>query len=1824
MPPTLPTSSRATRSRFSSPLQSIGAAGTAEAASTSGGGSASTRNGGSTSTSRSNGTSGHTGIGGSNAQRAMMARWLEPPVQSKTSFEEAGFQRHGVFEGMAPLGTLPKAVNVAKRISGLPEEKQYREGSPSNSRQTAKQQPKKKELHNNQDRQGSQELQPQDGANGEDHGNDGPAAHTVVEEQEDQEEQQEQAEEQPVPPSQTKKIILKRPGAAKHRPTRIIVGPRRSTHADAEAGEDESAEEENASSTANAKSGAGKTRIAKKESLPTTPTTPNTPTTPSTRRSIIFRPAPEKSQKQTRATRQKPGPQPESSLAKEDEADDADHSDQEAGKDLTDVVATKPTSQERAADETVELEVEQPVLEKPKPVKRPVGRPKSRRSLAAETRALKEKEQAQPEAAAEAGAEVDTKAPATPAPEVTEQLGDAYDTEQEGEVLDSDGDSFDSKAEDNDGYGGKTNVFDSSHLPLVSSRAFLRPRSDSNATEVNREVTDKVVDLAVEEALRHNRYPTAWALRTLYDEQAEDQGFLTMVEDVFQQTAGRETLDTFVRMVHEKKKEGKKDNKGCHHFVPPSTDSDFTLPKPIPAPYGDLITMDLPRFRADGSEIVVDDSADDDSHAKKRVKLTKENDEQHSSAAEAPSVAMHTFAPPHTSVSLHGGDAATTAESTTHGVNRQSSSTPRKITVKTNTASLSPEAVSSTPKTPTKTPRRPGRPPGSKNKTLAEKAAAAANTPSKKPAHKDEDPRVEAITPSSSQRRLRNRSGSTSSLSSAMSMSSPNKALRSRKDDDAAGPQQASDKASDKGDDVVMHDADSTMETSIGWTADTVQRKTEKSDGAQETQKKSDIGKDVDSKTSSSATQQSVKRGGGGGADRRARGGPGSGRGGRRRGAGRPPKNRALPPRMSPTVQEPEPTPAPTPAPEASLQPIATRNRSSAKKSPTPSSALISPLSSSSQNNTQTHTTGLQNNQPPPKRVSAAAAAAAISASAKEEMPAAVEDNISVRSVSVAKRAAQNGSNKSRSSTAALPSPALNSTDAAPKSLGKSESGDLDEERLNRMRREARSVTNSLGVAPESFTRGDAIHKSADASSSANAASASRGRRGSVQEIAARQPVLETPQPQRQRQLRASTTATRTTRSARKRAFDEVDDDVSPRSASFPVDETPSTRLQTPVPTQQSVVTNAPNLDSRAGTPGPKSKKPRVGPRVKSSPVKKKTGTSAGMPRASGERGSPVANGAPNSQDDNDDYCASCGGSGDLVCCDGCTRSFHFNCVDPPLHEDRDLPDEWFCNVCVGRRNPAALMRYTGIFGALLNIMEKRNSSAFRLPSETRDYFEGVKTGADGEYEDIVVVGTSRTRPIIPCAFCGLWWHIDCLDPPMANPPVLRNWRCPAHADDILAKLPGQLGPAHRFRKIKGAPAIKPAFSRGMINNGFIEFNSDDDSSDNNSGWRDWQSFGRVQRIGARGVELDFLEQIRREQPKGRQRHARIQRQQELPQFRPVVDIEVVPVVIEADSNVQVKDVLHDRSFIDEAQAAHNLSALRSSEEQVDRSGDLINALLAQADASVISMMAQGSSLNIQSGSTLTQQDRTSLEAMRARIDFLLSNPVASASLDQPKDTAGQQDNAPELSEAPVAEAHEVPNIAMEDALADDNADQAIPETNEVMSLVSDNGENEDEDPPPITTPLNAGDEELNSAVWPVEHHGSSISDPDSGNGAIQTATKPELAATTIESFALCDHNNGKGPLPDAPELKNEPDVAPDAKYDVVGSQPEEQKESGGGLNDTLSPLATLQTISETAVGGDDKENEAVSERLDMKSEQQDGAFVSTETRTETNTAADK
>lgn len=114
---------------------------------------------------------------------------------------------------------------------------------------------------------------------------------------------------------------------------------------------------------------------------------------------------------------------------------------------------------------------------------------------------------------------------------------------------------------------------------------------------------------------------------------------------------------------------------------------------------------------------------------------------------------------------------------------------------------------------------------------------------------------------------------------------------------------------------------------------------------------------------------------------------------------------------------------------------------------------------------------------------------------------------------------------------------------------------------------------------------------------------------------------------------------------------------------------------------------------------------------------------------------------------ENNDFCSACGGSGFLLCCDGCDRSFHFSCLDPPLNEDAsELNEPWFCFVCIAKRpigsgQPEKSQR--GLFAPLLNGLKKRNPSNFVLPQHIRDYYEGVQTDKSGSFVEAV---TAKTR----------------------------------------------------------------------------------------------------------------------------------------------------------------------------------------------------------------------------------------------------------------------------------------------------------------------------------------------------------------------------------------------------------------------------------------------------------------------------------------------
>ena len=104
---------------------------------------------------------------------------------------------------------------------------------------------------------------------------------------------------------------------------------------------------------------------------------------------------------------------------------------------------------------------------------------------------------------------------------------------------------------------------------------------------------------------------------------------------------------------------------------------------------------------------------------------------------------------------------------------------------------------------------------------------------------------------------------------------------------------------------------------------------------------------------------------------------------------------------------------------------------------------------------------------------------------------------------------------------------------------------------------------------------------------------------------------------------------------------------------------------------------------------------------------------------------------------ENDDECAACGGNGYLLCCDGCNRAFHFSCLDPPRHEDDPIFEEpWYCSKCETLR-VAPPKPPRGLFAGLISHIEKCNTRSFALPVDIRSFYEGVRTGERGEFENV-------------------------------------------------------------------------------------------------------------------------------------------------------------------------------------------------------------------------------------------------------------------------------------------------------------------------------------------------------------------------------------------------------------------------------------------------------------------------------------------------------
>lgn len=294
---------------------------------------------------------------------------------------------------------------------------------------------------------------------------------------------------------------------------------------------------------------------------------------------------------------------------------------------------------------------------------------------------------------------------------------------------------------------------------------------------------------------------------------------------------------------------------------------------------------------------------------------------------------------------------------------------------------------------------------------------------------------------------------------------------------------------------------------------------------------------------------------------------------------------------------------------------------------------------------------------------------------------------------------------------------------------------------------------------------------------------------------------------------------------------------------------------------------------------------------------------------------------------ENNDFCSACGASGYLLCCDGCDRSFHLTCLDPPLEEGaKELNEPWFCYICVSRRPDSPEKPTRGLFASLFSGLKKRNPSNFVLPEEIRNYYEGVSADKNGSFVEAMSGKPTRyaccrplhldfanvhnrgkpgysedqpdyykirdgkgnwvlcyscgkssqslsgpRRPIVTCDHCAQHWHLDCLDPPLSNPPALNqngkkvvDWMCPLHVDKDLRSIDTAFLSRRRVhvRKPKNARVMETALSRGHLNHGIIDiYEEESDATD--SEFFDQDDNGIVYKLPEKGVKLDFIDRVK-------------------------------------------------------------------------------------------------------------------------------------------------------------------------------------------------------------------------------------------------------------------------------------------------------------------------------------------------------------------------
>ncbi|KOX71668.1 PHD finger protein 12 [Melipona quadrifasciata] len=189
----------------------------------------------------------------------------------------------------------------------------------------------------------------------------------------------------------------------------------------------------------------------------------------------------------------------------------------------------------------------------------------------------------------------------------------------------------------------------------------------------------------------------------------------------------------------------------------------------------------------------------------------------------------------------------------------------------------------------------------------------------------------------------------------------------------------------------------------------------------------------------------------------------------------------------------------------------------------------------------------------------------------------------------------------------------------------------------------------------------------------------------------------------------------------------------------------------------------------------------------------------------------------------NRDICDACRDGGELICCDKCPASYHLQCHYPAV-DPADIPNgEWLCYACrcASKRNlldtkgneknkKKSALEMLALAASLVNPREFELPKELQLPimfpgSNKVDYVSGRRgkqqsginnVGKSHCLDNNLMVplparlcfecGRScRKAPLIACDYCPLYFHQDCLDPPLTAFPIGR-WMCPNHPNHFI------------------------------------------------------------------------------------------------------------------------------------------------------------------------------------------------------------------------------------------------------------------------------------------------------------------------------------------------------------------------------------------------------------------------------------------------------